>query len=339
DDDKRSFIKLVYQNIFMAMNAMIRAMDTLKIPYRDPNNDNTGFSHACANGFLPVLELLVDVDDLEVNLPDKDGNTPLIFAAQAGHADIVSYLLHNYRRVRIDQVNRTGFTALMKAAIQGRTRCAQLLLWAGASAKLRDQGRGLCAVEWAKFCGRKVCSDAIMDYVASKRSFLRRKAKQKEKEKTGSMKKSLSEPDLKTPSQSIDVPMNKRRVHSFKRKVKKAFHIGYVRGKEHNYSLTAHDKSPLINIMRCVSTPLLPFLTNGSDALMPSVMFPRTVSVGEGLNSYTNVPTLQISRPDSETSILDVNDQDRAPGLVKRRIRNAFSLKNLTRNTTANSDT
>jgi guanine nucleotide-binding protein G(q) subunit alpha len=39
DDDKRSFIKLVYQNIFMAMNSMIRAMESLKIPYRDPTNE------------------------------------------------------------------------------------------------------------------------------------------------------------------------------------------------------------------------------------------------------------------------------------------------------------
>jgi GTPase SAR1 family protein len=39
DDDKRSHIKLVYQNIFMAMHIMIRAMDTLKIQYRDKRND------------------------------------------------------------------------------------------------------------------------------------------------------------------------------------------------------------------------------------------------------------------------------------------------------------
>ncbi|KAH3866420.1 guanine nucleotide-binding protein G(q) subunit alpha isoform X2 [Dreissena polymorpha] len=39
EDDKRCFIKIVYQNIFMAMNAMIRAMDTLKINYKDPNNE------------------------------------------------------------------------------------------------------------------------------------------------------------------------------------------------------------------------------------------------------------------------------------------------------------
>ena len=39
DDDRRSFIKLVYQNIFMAMNSMIRAMESLKIAYRDPTNE------------------------------------------------------------------------------------------------------------------------------------------------------------------------------------------------------------------------------------------------------------------------------------------------------------
>jgi len=40
DEDKRSFVKLVYQNIFMAMHSMIRAMDTLKIQYRDKRNEH-----------------------------------------------------------------------------------------------------------------------------------------------------------------------------------------------------------------------------------------------------------------------------------------------------------
>uniref|UniRef100_A0A182MKI7 Guanine nucleotide-binding protein G(Q) subunit alpha n=1 Tax=Anopheles culicifacies TaxID=139723 RepID=A0A182MKI7_9DIPT len=39
DEDKRGFIKLVYQNIFMAMQSMIRAMDLLKISYSDPANN------------------------------------------------------------------------------------------------------------------------------------------------------------------------------------------------------------------------------------------------------------------------------------------------------------
>jgi len=38
DEDKRGFIKLVFQNIFMAMQSMIRAMDILKIQYSSPSN-------------------------------------------------------------------------------------------------------------------------------------------------------------------------------------------------------------------------------------------------------------------------------------------------------------
>lgn len=38
DEDKRGFIKLVFQNIFMAMQSMIRAMDLLKIQYEHPES-------------------------------------------------------------------------------------------------------------------------------------------------------------------------------------------------------------------------------------------------------------------------------------------------------------
>uniref|UniRef100_A0A915JUB0 Guanine nucleotide-binding protein subunit alpha n=1 Tax=Romanomermis culicivorax TaxID=13658 RepID=A0A915JUB0_ROMCU len=39
DDDKRGFVRLVYQNVFMAMQAMIRAMETLRVAYSDPTNE------------------------------------------------------------------------------------------------------------------------------------------------------------------------------------------------------------------------------------------------------------------------------------------------------------
>lgn len=38
DEDKRGFIKLVFQNIFMAMQSMIRAMELLQISYGDAGN-------------------------------------------------------------------------------------------------------------------------------------------------------------------------------------------------------------------------------------------------------------------------------------------------------------
>ncbi|KAM6227755.1 guanine nucleotide-binding protein subunit alpha-14 [Spheniscus humboldti] len=41
EDDRKSFTKLVYQNIFTAMQAMIRAMDTLKIQYTSKENEES----------------------------------------------------------------------------------------------------------------------------------------------------------------------------------------------------------------------------------------------------------------------------------------------------------
>ena len=38
EEDRRGFIKLVFQNIFMAMQSMIRAMDILKIQYEHPES-------------------------------------------------------------------------------------------------------------------------------------------------------------------------------------------------------------------------------------------------------------------------------------------------------------
>ncbi|XP_050951295.1 guanine nucleotide-binding protein subunit alpha-11-like [Labeo rohita] len=39
DDERRSYAKLVFQNIFQAMNAMTDAMKTLRIPYSNPQNE------------------------------------------------------------------------------------------------------------------------------------------------------------------------------------------------------------------------------------------------------------------------------------------------------------
>ena len=38
DDDRRGFTRLVFQNILMAMQSLVRAMDNLKLPYSNPEN-------------------------------------------------------------------------------------------------------------------------------------------------------------------------------------------------------------------------------------------------------------------------------------------------------------
>ena len=42
---------------------------------------------------------------------------------------------------------------------------------AGASPNRRDYGRRLCAEEWARFCGRHSCADAVAKYIRSTKYF------------------------------------------------------------------------------------------------------------------------------------------------------------------------
>lgn len=137
----------------------------------------TALCHACASGLLPIVQLLSEVSGVDVNQGDKEGNTPLIFAAQAGYREIVRILLHEFRKIRVDHKNKAGFTALMKAALQGRTSCAKLLLYAGANPKLRDNGRQLCAEEWARFTGRHECADEIAKFTKTKGFLFNRSSK------------------------------------------------------------------------------------------------------------------------------------------------------------------
>jgi guanine nucleotide-binding protein G(q) subunit alpha len=58
DDDKRGFIKLVIQNVYMAITSMLKAMDQLKIAYKDETNE--GYS-----------VMLKDIDyETSTNLPE-----------------------------------------------------------------------------------------------------------------------------------------------------------------------------------------------------------------------------------------------------------------------------
>lgn len=49
----------------------------------------------------------------------------------SGHVTITNYLLNYYPGLDLERRNIFGFTALMKAAMQGRTECVRALMLAG----------------------------------------------------------------------------------------------------------------------------------------------------------------------------------------------------------------
>ncbi|XP_063062787.1 ankyrin repeat domain-containing protein 33B [Engraulis encrasicolus] len=117
-------------------------------------NSRTGLMVACYQGYVDVVIALSQCPHLDVNWQDNEGNTALIMAAQAGHITITNYLLNYFPGVDLEKKNVHGFTALMKAAMQGRLECVRALMLAGANVTVRDTGRKLTAREWALFTSR-----------------------------------------------------------------------------------------------------------------------------------------------------------------------------------------
>ena len=50
---------------------------------------------------IEMLELLEDIPGIDYNVPDNEGNSPLHFAAQAGHVEVVSFLLNKVRTIQV----------------------------------------------------------------------------------------------------------------------------------------------------------------------------------------------------------------------------------------------
>ncbi|XP_009462582.1 PREDICTED: ankyrin repeat domain-containing protein 33 [Nipponia nippon] len=117
-------------------------------------NGRNGLMVACYKGFVDIVPLLQKCPYINVNQQDKDGNTALMMAAQAGHITILNYLLNYYPALEVDKRDPRGLTALMKAAVQGRQDCVAALLLAGADLQAVDPIKGKTAREWAAFTGR-----------------------------------------------------------------------------------------------------------------------------------------------------------------------------------------
>ncbi|XP_056155728.1 ankyrin repeat domain-containing protein 33B [Lampris incognitus] len=124
-----------------------------EVTHTDRNN-RTGLLVACYQGYVDVVIALSQCPHLDVNWKDSEGNTALITAAQAGHITITNYLLNYYTGLDIERRNCHGFTALMKASMQGRIECVRSLMMAGGNLSARDNGRNLTPREWALFTGR-----------------------------------------------------------------------------------------------------------------------------------------------------------------------------------------
>ncbi|KAM4610739.1 photoreceptor ankyrin repeat protein [Polymixia lowei] len=117
-------------------------------------NGRNGLMLAVAKGFVDIVTGLHTCPLIDINHQDNDGNTALMIAAQAGYITILNYILNYYSGVDTEVRDPRGFTALIKAGLQGRDDCVSALLMNGADINAMDLVRGRGLKEWALKTGR-----------------------------------------------------------------------------------------------------------------------------------------------------------------------------------------
>ncbi|XP_017574194.1 photoreceptor ankyrin repeat protein isoform X1 [Pygocentrus nattereri] len=117
-------------------------------------NGWNGLMVASYKGYLKIVCGLHGCHHLDVNHQDNDGNTALMIAAQAGHVSICNYLMNYFPGVDTEIRDSRGYTALIKAAMQGRSDVVAALIMHGADLNAVDSYRGKCAQDWALKTGR-----------------------------------------------------------------------------------------------------------------------------------------------------------------------------------------
>jgi hypothetical protein len=104
---------------------------------------STALLMAVTKNQLDMVVLLLELTAIDVNQGDRDGNTPLMAAAEKGFLSIVRILLLS--GADIDGANATGGTALMAAAINERFDVVMVLVKEGANTQATSTRWGTAA--------------------------------------------------------------------------------------------------------------------------------------------------------------------------------------------------
>ena len=92
-------------------------------------------SRACIDDKEDIVRLLVNVakQDVDLNLRDDDGNTPVMHSVRTGNATLVKFIVSelNKFQVDIDVRNLEDRTPYLEAKRLGNEECATILLTDG----------------------------------------------------------------------------------------------------------------------------------------------------------------------------------------------------------------
>jgi len=131
----------------------------------DEDNQRTGLHEVAMNGNIQIAAILIKAG-AQIDIRDKLGNTPLIYAAEHDHGELLKLLLDV--GAQVDGQNRGGMTALMVAAKNGEVEIVRILLAHGANPTKSDF-TGRDAIGWSLDSHRPAVIELLKDAAARKR--------------------------------------------------------------------------------------------------------------------------------------------------------------------------
>lgn len=147
-DNNRALIAAAWRNdVATARDLIARGAD---VNAKD-HTQQSAYLIATSDGYTELLRLTL-AHGADVHATDSYNGTGLIRAADRGHVEVIRELLRT--PIRIDHVNRLGWTALLEAVILGdggpaHTETVRLLVRAGANTDIVDPA-GLTALQHAR---------------------------------------------------------------------------------------------------------------------------------------------------------------------------------------------
>ena len=109
--------------------ARLGTVEELKLLFRQPriNWNQSLMIIAAQKGYLEVVRLLLENEDVQVNQENEYGCTPLMLAAYNGHHEVVKLLLEK-DYIQVNKATKSGDTSLMFGAEKGHHEVVRLLL-------------------------------------------------------------------------------------------------------------------------------------------------------------------------------------------------------------------
>lgn len=130
------------------VNEFLRDKSISMINVKDPYNTGEAALHIVVKrSDATYLTVLINQPGVNVNIQDREGNTPLLFAAERGWGPGVDALLR--KKANVNLANNAGVTPLIRAVQIHDGELVRKLLDAGADPDRADFGSGLSARQYA----------------------------------------------------------------------------------------------------------------------------------------------------------------------------------------------